>query len=216
MQISKLLCEAIRGTIQHDRLWVLMTTLSTISPIDSQTIHMTILTTQRLRLEPFNDSHLAGLNAVNRDPEVMRYITGKPETLENTAAAIARVKKRWAEWGFSWWSFIELETDEIIGSGCIQYLGGDTANPLEIGWRLRQDKWRQGLASEAARRMAAFAFETVGGDSLCAVCHQENLGSARVMQRLGMQFQGIERWHDMDTSVYAMTRSDWESGHGQT
>lgn len=192
-----------------------MTTLSTISPIDSQTIHMTILTTQRLRLEPFNDSHLAGLNAVNRDPEVMRYITGKPETLENTAAAIARVKKRWAEWGFSWWSFIELDTEEIIGSGAIQYLGGNTANPLEIAWRLRQDKWRQGLASEAARRMAAFAFETVGGDSLCAVCHQENAGSARVMQRLGMQFQGIERWYDMDTSVYAMTRSDWESGHGQ-
>ncbi|MEO6918806.1 MAG: GNAT family N-acetyltransferase [Collimonas sp.] len=171
---------------------------------------MTILTTQRLRLEPFKDSHLEGLNAINRDPEVMRYITGKPETLEDTAASIARVKLRWAEWGFSWWSFIELETNEIIGSGCIQYLGRDTENPLEIGWRLRQDKWRQGFASEAARKMASFAFETIGADLLCAVCHQENTGSALVMQRLGMRFRGIERWYEMDTAAYMMTRSDWE------
>ena len=171
---------------------------------------MTILTTPRLRLEPFSDLHLAALHAVNRDPAVMRYITGKPDTPEDTQAAIARVKKRWAEWGFSWWSFFEQDSDEIIGSGCIQYLGGDTANPLEIGWRLRQDKWGQGLASEAARRMAQFAFETIGGERLCAVCHPDNHSSARVMQRLGMQYQGIERWYDMETAVYAMTRDDWQ------
>ena len=172
---------------------------------------MTILTTPRLRLEPFKDSHLAGLNAVNRDPDVMRYLTGKPETIEETVAVIDRVKARWAEWGFSWWSFIELETGEIIGSGCIQYLARDTANPLEIGWRLRQDKWHQGYASEAARAMAAFAFENVGTDHLCAVCHPENTASARVMQRLGMRFRGIERWYEMDTAVYQMTRGDWDT-----
>lgn len=171
---------------------------------------MTILTTQRLRLEPFNDLHLAGLLAVNRDPAVMRYITGKPQTAEDTQAVIARVKKRWTEWGFSWWSLIEQDSDELIGSGCIQYLGGDTANPLEIGWRLRRDKWGQGLASEAARRMAGFAFETIGGERLCAVCHQDNQRSARVMQRLGMRYQGIERWYEMDAAVYAMTRADWQ------
>ncbi len=171
---------------------------------------MSILTTQRLRLEPFNEVHLAGLNAVNRDLSVMNYITGRSETLEETAAAIARVQRRWAEWGCSWWSFIEIETEEIIGAGCIQYLGADTAKPLEIGWRLRQDKWRQGYASEAARRMATFAFETVGGDRLCAICHQENSSSERLMQRLGMTFQGIERWHDMDTLVYMMCRQEWD------
>lgn len=101
---------------------------------------MTILTTARLRLEPFDDHHLDGLNAVNSDAQVMRYITGRPESVAETAAAIERVKRRWVEWGFSWWSFIDLETQQIIGSGCLQYLAGDTANPLELGWRLRQDQ----------------------------------------------------------------------------
>jgi RimJ/RimL family protein N-acetyltransferase len=171
---------------------------------------MTILTTKRLRLEPFNDSHLEGLHAINSDPKVMRYITGKPETIEYTVAAIDRVKARWAEWGFSWWSFIELETDEIIGCGAIQYLERSIANPLEIGWRLRPDKWHQGFAIEAARRMGSFAFETVGANILYSVCERENTNSARVMQRLGMIFRGVERWYEKDMNVYVITRGDWE------
>lgn len=174
-------------------------------------LHMSLLHTQRLRLEPFNDEHLDGLFRLNSEPEVMRYITGKPETREETIAMIERIKARWIEFGFSWWSFIELETNELIGAGCIQYLGRDPANPLEIGWRLRQDKWGQGFASEAAQRMAAFAFDQIGGDSLFAVCDQENIGSANVMKKLGMQYRGIERWYDMDTLVYTMTRADWEA-----
>ena len=50
---------------------------------------MTILTTVRMRLEPINDSHLQGLHQVNRDPEVMRYITGRGDTLEDTVTYIS-------------------------------------------------------------------------------------------------------------------------------
>src|SRR6266446_10257101 len=57
---------------------------------------MTVPITARLRLEPFENGHLDGLNAMNADPEVMRYLTGRPETREETLAAIERVKARWA------------------------------------------------------------------------------------------------------------------------
>ncbi|HSY26720.1 MAG TPA: GNAT family N-acetyltransferase [Burkholderiaceae bacterium] len=171
---------------------------------------MITLTTQRLRLEPCNDSHLEGLFAINRDPDVMRYITGKPDTRDDTQEMIERVKARWIEYGLSWWCFIELATGEIIGAGCIQYLGRDRANPLEIGWRLRKDKWHQGFASEAANCMARHAFETVGANRLCAVCDPENTNSSRVMERLGMRYQGIEHWYDLDLALYSMMRSDWD------
>eukprot|EP01137_Pigoraptor_chileana_P001627 Opistho-2@39522 len=102
---------------------------------------MTILSTPRLRLEPMADAHFDQLHAINSDPAVMRYITGRPETPAQTREMIERVRARWVEWGFSWWSFFERETGEIIGAGCIQYLGRDPAHPHEIGWRLRRDKW---------------------------------------------------------------------------
>ena len=170
---------------------------------------MTILTTSRLRLEPMNDRHFDELFEMNSDPDVMRYITGKPDTPDDTRAMIERVKARWIEFGFSWWSFIELASGKVIGAGCIQHLGRDPANPLEIGWRLRQDKWSQGFASEAAQRMAAFAFGSLHADLLCAVCDQENVGSAHVMKKLGMHYRGIEKWYEMDTAVYEMSGSDW-------
>jgi RimJ/RimL family protein N-acetyltransferase len=115
-----------------------------------------VLTTARLRLEPFDDSHLEGLNAINADSEVMRYLADRPET---TLAVIERVNARWVEWGFSWWIFIERQSGEIVGAACIQYLGKDPTSHLEIGWRVRRDKWRQGFAFEAAERMAAFGIE---------------------------------------------------------
>lgn len=172
---------------------------------------MTILTTDRLRLEPFADEHLTGLNALGSDIEVMRYIGGRTESMEDTRAAIERVRARWAEWGYSWWAFLERDSGELVGAGCIQHLGRDASNPLEIGWRLRRDRWRRGLASEAARTMAAFAFDTLQAPLLRAVCHPENAASAQVMQRLGMRYSGIERWYDMDCLAYEISAGEWRA-----
>jgi RimJ/RimL family protein N-acetyltransferase len=170
---------------------------------------MTVLVTRRMRLEPFTDAHLEGLHAIDSDPQVMRFIPGGVETREQTQATIERVKARWLEWGYSWWSFIELASGQIVGSGCIQHLGRDRANPLEIGWRLRRDRWRQGLAIEAAEAMGDFAFDTVGAGLLCAVCYPDNLRSAGLMERLGMRYRGIEHWYDADMKVYETTRPEW-------
>jgi RimJ/RimL family protein N-acetyltransferase len=127
---------------------------------------MTLLTTRRLRLEPFTEGHLAGLNKLNSDPEVMRYLSaGRPETLEETRAIIERVTKRWGEVGYSWWALLERETEDLVGAGAVQNLRReanlvpDRDCPLEIGWRLRRDRWGQGLATEAGRAMGDFAFK---------------------------------------------------------
>jgi len=170
---------------------------------------MTILTTSRLRLEPMTDAHFDGLYAMNSDAAVMRYITGKPDTPENTREMIERVKERWALYGFSWWTFFEIETGEIIGAGCIQHLGRDPANPHEIGWRLRQDKWGKGFASEAARRMASFAFDDLNAPLLCAVCQPENRASSHVMEKLGMAYKGTGQWYGSTLSLYEITRDEW-------
>lgn len=170
---------------------------------------MTILHTQRLRLEPLNDSHFDGLYAINRFPEVMRYITGTPDTPELTQAMIERAKIKWLERGHSWWACIDRESGTMVGTGCVQHIEYNPNNPLELGWRLHPDQWGKGYASEAAREMTRFAFETLNAQLLCAVCHQENADSATVMKRLGMSFIGIEHWYEMDVALYGMSRAKW-------
>lgn len=179
---------------------------------------MSILTTERLLLEPFDDVHLDGLNAMNSDPEVMRYI-GALESREKTIEIINRVKGRWIEYGYSWWSFIERVSHEVIGAGCIQNLrksgdSPDPACPLEIGWRLRRDRWHQGLASEAAIAMGDFAFRTLKTDALLAVCDPDNTASAAVMRHLGMRYRGIEDWYGKPLATYAVTADEWNRRDG--
>jgi RimJ/RimL family protein N-acetyltransferase len=169
---------------------------------------MPLLVTARLNLVPFVEAHVPGLHAMNADPEVMRYISGSAETLAETAAMVERVQRRWAEFGYSWWSFIERESGEIVGAGALQNLRRtaapepDPSCPLEIGWRLRRDRWRQGLASEAAQAMAEFAFGTLRAAELYAVCDPDNTASARVMQRLGMHSKGLQTWYGKPLLTY--------------
>jgi RimJ/RimL family protein N-acetyltransferase len=57
--------------------------------------------------------------------------------------------------------------------------------------------------------MAAFAFDELAAPLLCAVCDPRNSASAKVMQRLGMRYKGVERWYESDCSVYEINREAW-------
>jgi RimJ/RimL family protein N-acetyltransferase len=181
---------------------------------------LTILYTARLQLEPFAYQHLDGLHEMNQKPEVMRYISGQPKTRDQTAAGIARAQRCWAAWGTSWWAFIEPTSGRVAGAGCIQRTRREAefpieleivpVNPLEVGWRLHPDFWGRGFASEAALRMAAFAFNELGALELIAVRHPENTASARVMDRLRMKYRGLERWHGQVLATHALSQEDWQ------
>ena len=158
---------------------------------------MSTLATARLRLEPYRDEHLDGLNALNSDPEVMRYLSGQPETLDETRA------------------IIERESGEVVGAGCLQNLRREATPlpdpdcPLEIGWRLRRDRQGRGYASEAAHAIGDFAFERFQPDALMAVCHPDNVASANVMKRIGMQPQGLQHWYGKEVTTYQIDAAQW-------
>ena len=174
------------------------------------TITMTTITTQRLRLEPFNNKHFEDLYYLNNDMDVMRYITGRKVSIDETLEHIQLVQKNWKELGFSSWSIFELNTNEFIGSGGLQYIEFNPVNPIEIGWRLKKSKWHHGFASEAAQCMMRFAFDNIDIDTLYAICHQENKRSEGVMRRIGMQYHGLEKWYGIDARVYQIGRGQYQ------
>ena len=93
---------------------------------------MTILETARLRLEPCAPEHLEGLHAMNRRPEVMRYIgSGEPETLEGTQRMVELVQRCWAHFGFSWWTFIDRASGRVAGAGAVQHLRPEPQRPAD-------------------------------------------------------------------------------------
>jgi RimJ/RimL family protein N-acetyltransferase len=162
------------------------------------------LESDRLALVPLSDEHLPALAEINGNADVMRYIgTGQPQTLEESQAMIDRVKLRWQEHGYSWWALLRKTDGLMVGAATLQPIEGATGATPEIGWRLRPDCQGRGYATEAARRIVDWARE-LGLPELLAVAHPENIASTAVMERLGMQFRGIETHYNVPCATYVL------------
>ncbi len=57
---------------------------------------------------------------------------------------------------------------------------------VEIGWRLSAEYWGRGLATEAARAVVRYAFESLALDALVSFTVPANIRSRRVMEKIGM------------------------------
>ncbi|TLS49572.1 GNAT family N-acetyltransferase [Paenibacillus antri] len=85
----------------------------------------------------------------------------------------------------------------------------------EIGYCLNPQYWRKGFASEAAREILRFGFSDLGLHRMYATCRPENVGSASVMKKIGMTYEGHLRehlfakgkWHD--SYQYSILAKEW-------
>lgn len=169
------------------------------------------ITTERLVMVPFAPEHAAALNEMNSNPEVMRYLGGT-ETLEQTEAVVGRARARWQRYGYGWRSvFLRdkgADGGPLIGAACVQNLAHVEGAPLEIGWRLRPEHQGRGYATEAGRAAMDYGFDRVGVDYLVSVANSDNRASGKVMERLGMQYVGIQTHYDEPCIVYDIHKSD--------
>jgi RimJ/RimL family protein N-acetyltransferase len=113
--------------------------------------------------------------------------------------------------------------DVVIGS-CGLRLGAieehiDSVTPVQeavLGYDLDPAHWGRGYATEAAKEMLRFGFETLGLHRAWSYHVAENERSAAVLRRLGFAVEGRLRendwqrgaWHD--TVVYGLLRSEWQ------
>lgn len=166
--------------------------------------------TDRLRcrlLEPGDEGSLFDLD---QDPEVMRYLTGgRPGTRAEAEQRVARAGA---------WTWLATSTsDGFVGWFSLRPTG---AGERELGYRLRRECWGLGYATEGSARCVELAFTTLGAERVWAQTMTVNVGSRRVMEKLGLShcrtFYGdwdepIPGADDGDVE-YELTRADWESG----
>ena len=87
----------------------------------------------------------------------------------------------------------------------------------EIGYWVATHAWGRGLATEAARAVMAFGFKKLALHRIQARHFMRNPASGRVLQKLGMQLEGVhrdqyKRWGRYeDVAVYAMLEDEWRN-----
>ncbi|MDF1809256.1 MAG: GNAT family N-acetyltransferase, partial [Phycisphaerales bacterium] len=142
------------------------------------------------------------------DPETMKYIgkTGQGWTREMVAERIERAIRFCKERGMTFWTVVEKDSNQIIGQGGlvpIEFNGPE----IELGYRLGIAHWGKGFATEIAGASAAYGFETLDFNRLIAVCYAENLGSRKVLKKVGFKELGeSDLYYDTTTVLHELIR----------
>jgi len=172
------------------------------------------LSTRRLILRPPQaDDAPAVFQAFASDPEVTRFLKWRPHrTLADAHRAMAaRLKGFETGEELSW--LLSLRTDGSI-LGIISAWPGE--REVEIGFALGRQFWGQGLMTETVRSVVAWAFEPAQVTRVWATCDVENLASARVLEKAGLEREGLLNAYAVhpnispdprDCLLYAKTRS---------
>jgi RimJ/RimL family protein N-acetyltransferase len=144
------------------------------------------LETERLVLRRFTpeDAEAMFRNWTN-DDDVLRLLYFDPQAA--TEATILEYVRLLGEGEGKYLFAAELkQSGDIIGCGLIVYFGDDP----EIGYFLRSGYWNNGYATEIGRTMLSFGFETLKARRIIAHCDAENVGSYRVLEKLGLRREG--------------------------
>ena len=148
-----------------------------------------ILLTERLRLRPWLAGDEAPMAAINRDPEVTRYLN-RPTDEAAIAGFSGDVAAHWQAYGYGLYAVDLLGAEErFVGFAGFSHPTSipALADRPELGWRLARSAWGAGLATEAATAVLRDGFDRLGLSELIALIHPENTRSRRVATKLGMR-----------------------------
>lgn len=110
------------------------------------------------------------------------------------------------------------ENNALIGSCELYYTDKD---PAELAWELHRNYWQKGYGTEIGETLLKFAFDTLNLRRVVADCNTLNVGSYRIMEKIGMRreahyikcYRGNSalnhRW--CDKYLYAILREEWLS-----
>ncbi|NWF67933.1 MAG: GNAT family N-acetyltransferase [Chloroflexi bacterium] len=174
-----------------------------------------VLETERLLLRRLELSDALRVQTLAGDYQVARTTLTMPHPYPDGAAAefILRTQQEMAE-GSAYPFAIALKSENQL-IGVVGLHPRHDYQRAEIGYWIGVPYWNKGYATEAARRVLRFGFEELKLHRIHAAHFTNNPASGRIMQKIGMQYEGTFRQHFirfgdfMDVAYYAILRSEW-------
>ena len=172
--------------------------------------------TARLILRPFRARDAADVQSLAGEREIADTTLNIPHPYEDGLA------EEWIAGRGSAYEDGDAITFAIVLRGDSQLIGAmglriDRAfDKAELGYWVGKPFWNHGYATEAARALLAFGFDELHLNRIHAAHLARNPASGRVLQKVGMVFEGIARqdlkkWGNYEDMVrYGIVRDDWE------
>lgn len=170
---------------------------------------MNTLETERLILRMWREEDFEEYARICADPEVMRYIGGKPYSRLEAWRHMAYLVGHWQLRGYGHWAVEEKASGRLIGRLGLQYPEGWPG--CEVGWTLARECWGRGYATEGGRRALEYAFTEMGREHVISLIHPENSASIKVALKLGEKIEGRTEVLGIDVLIYGISRDAWQA-----
>lgn len=166
------------------------------------------LTTDRLILCPHTADDHTACCALWSDPEVTRFIGGRPATPEEVWQRILRYAGLWQLLGYGYFVATDRVSGALVGEVGLADFHRDLDPPLgdtpEAGWVLLPNYQGRGLAHEALTAMLAWADLTM--PRTACMIDPANAPSLKLAERLGYTEYAQTTYKDHPTILLARTR----------
>jgi [ribosomal protein S5]-alanine N-acetyltransferase len=171
--------------------------------------------TERLLLRKVTLDDAVDIFEYATDPEVPKYMPWEPhQSIKETYDYLERVMKLYREYHPGPWAIVHKRDAKMIGT-CSYGSWAREDHCAEVGYVLNRHYWGQGYMAEAVRALVGFGFRELGLNRIQARCDVPNIGSARVMEKVGMRFEGVlrqqlfEKGSYRDIKIYSILKSEW-------
>jgi RimJ/RimL family protein N-acetyltransferase len=175
------------------------------------------LETERLLLRDFVKDDWQRVLEYQSDPLYLRYYEWTERTPEAAQefvgwflehqVQVPRIKYQLA---------VVLKSNNQLIGNCGIRMDKASALQADIGYELDPKHWNHGYATEAAHAIVDFGFSNFGLHRIWSWCVADNIGSAHVLEKLGMHLEGRLRENEYyrgrwwDTLIYAILADEWQ------
>lgn len=170
--------------------------------------------TDRLILRRLTMDDDEAIYAYCKDPEVTRYVVFPThESIDDSREFLRKAIGFYERNEPSVSGIVLKESNVLIGTIGVHNWSRDHKR-TEVGYALAREQWNHGYVTEALQGLIAHLFAYTDLVRIEALCKEQNVGSARVMEKAGMSFEGLLRqytfskgeFHDMN--MYSIVREE--------
>jgi ribosomal-protein-alanine N-acetyltransferase len=175
-------------------------------------------TTSRLTLRRFEPEDAWDIERLAGTREIADTTLNIPHPYP-VGAARGWIEKQWSGWDAgtgATFACLETATSQLVGAISLMSVRPEHRR-AELGYWIAPDRWNNGYATESCQRLLEFGFDALNLHRVEARHFQRNPASGRVLLKLGMQQEGIERdwaikWDRFENSVvYSILEPEWRA-----
>jgi len=164
---------------------------------------MNQLTTKRLCLEKIGLKHREELYKLLSNPKVHKFFPNALDKKESEKF-FEKIQQRYQSDGYCFWAVIRKRDKTFIGICGLLSQRIDGKDEIELGYRLSDDFWNQGYATEAAKGCIMYARNKLKTSSIISLIRSINKPSIRVAEKNGLKLEKETMFKELPHLVYRL------------